>query len=91
MDKFFADHADVRALREQNFVTLKINKSPANENRAFLSRYPEMPGYPYLFVLGADGKLVRPQRANEFQDGDTYNVPRFARFLAAYGPTHSSR
>jgi len=39
MDKFFADHADVRALRERNFVTLKINKSPANENREFLSRY----------------------------------------------------
>jgi thiol:disulfide interchange protein len=86
MDKFFADHADVRALRERNFVTLKINKSPANENRAFLSRYPEMPGYPYLFVLDAHGKLLQPQRANVFQDGDTYNVPRFASFLAAYGP-----
>lgn len=90
MDKFFADHADVRALRERNFVTLKINKSPANENRAFLSRYPEMPGYPYLFVLDAHGKLLQPQRANVFQDGDTYNVPRFASFLAAYGPTHPS-
>jgi hypothetical protein len=72
-------------------VTLKINKSPQNENRAFLSHYPEMPGYPYLFVLDADGKLLYPQRANVFEDGDTYNVPRFARFLAAHGPTHPSR
>jgi thiol:disulfide interchange protein len=86
MDKFFAGHADVRTLRERNFVTLKINMSPQNENRAFLSRYPKIPGYPYLFVLGTDGKLLHPQRANEFEDGDTYNVPRFARFLAAYGP-----
>jgi len=91
MDKFFADHADVQALRDRNFVTLKINMSPANENRAFLSRYPKIPGYPYLFVLDAHGKLLHPQRANEFEDGDTYNVPRFARFLAAHGPTHPSR
>jgi len=87
MDKFFAGHADVRGLRERNFVTLKINMSPQNENRAFLSRYPKIPGYPYLFVLGADGKLLHPQRANEFEDGKTYNVPRFARFLAGHGPT----
>ena len=91
MDKFFAEHADVRALRDRNFVTLKINMSPANENRAFLSRYPKIPGYPYLFVLDADGKLLHPQRANEFEDGDTYSVPRFARFLTVYGPTHASR
>jgi len=86
MDKFFADHANVQALRDRNFVTLKINMSPANENRAFLSRYPKIPGYPYLFVLDAHGKLLHPQRANEFEDGDTYNVPRFARFLTVYGP-----
>jgi len=91
MDKFFAGHADVRALRERNFVTLKINMSPQNENRAFLSRYPKIPGYPYLFVLDAHGKVLHPQRANVFEDGDTYNVPRFASFLVAYGPTHPSR
>lgn len=86
MDRFFADHADVRALRERNFVTLKINMSPANENQAFLSRYPKIPGYPYLFVLDADGKLLHPQRANEFEDGNTYSVARFSRFLTVYGP-----
>jgi thiol:disulfide interchange protein len=91
MDKFFAGHADVRALRERNFVTLKINMSPQNENRAFLSRYPKIPGYPYLFVLDAHGKILHPQRANVFEDGDTYNVPRFASFLVAYGPTQPSR
>jgi thiol:disulfide interchange protein len=91
MDKFFAGHADVRALRERNLVTLKINMSPQNENRAFLSRYPKIPGYPYLFVLDAHGKILHPQRANVFEDGDTYNVPRFASFLVAYGPTQPSR
>ncbi|PYU65070.1 MAG: thiol-disulfide isomerase [Acidobacteria bacterium] len=87
MDKLFADHADVRALRERNFVTLKINMSPANENRAFLSRHHRIPGYPFLFVLDADGKLVHPQRANVFEDGDIYNVPSFAHFLTVYGPS----
>jgi thiol:disulfide interchange protein len=91
MDKFFAAHADVRALRERNFVTLKINLSPQNENREFLSRYPKIPGFPYLFVLDAHGKVLHPQRANVFEDGKTYNVPRFASFLSAYGPTHPSR
>ena len=86
MDKFFADHADVRALRERNFVTLKINMSPENENRAFLSRYQKIPGYPYLFVLDANGKLLHPQRANVFEDGHIYNVQSFTRFLTVYGP-----
>jgi len=44
-----------------------------------------------LYVLDADGKLLRPQRANEFEDGDTYNVPRFARFLTVYGAHSRSR
>jgi thiol:disulfide interchange protein len=88
MDKFFAGHADVLAVRERNFVTLKINMSPQNEDRAFFPRCPKIPGYPYLFVLGADGKLPHPQRASESEDGDTYNVSRFARFLASHGLTH---
>ncbi len=41
---------------------------------------------PFLFVLRADGKLVHPQRANVFEDGDTYNIPSFAHFLTVYGP-----
>jgi hypothetical protein len=58
----------------------------ANENRAFLSRYPKIPGYPYLFALDADGKLLRPKRTIEFEDGNTYKVPRFVRFLTVCGP-----
>jgi hypothetical protein len=72
-------------------VTLKINMSPQNENREFLSRYPKILGYLYLFVLDAHDKLLLPQRANVFEEGDTYNVPRFASFLSAYGATHPSR
>jgi len=28
---------------------MKVNFSPENENKAFLARYAEIPGYPHLF------------------------------------------
>ncbi len=41
---------------------------------------------PFLFVLHADGKLVHPQHANVFEDGDTYTIPSFAHFLTVCSP-----
>src|SRR5881394_904728 len=44
MDKYFEDHPLLTDLRDRNYVTLKINFSPENDNKGVLSRYPEIPG-----------------------------------------------
>jgi thioredoxin-related protein len=86
LDKYFEDHRDLLALRERNFVTVKVNWSQENENKKVLSKYPEIQGYPHLFVLDADGKLLKSQRTGPLEEGKSYNLGRFAAFLNEWAP-----
>jgi uncharacterized protein YyaL (SSP411 family) len=44
LEAFWQEYPDLAELLEANFVMVKINFSPDNENRQVLSRYPEIPG-----------------------------------------------
>ena len=82
LDEFFAAHPELTALRDKNFVTVKINFSEENENKEVLSRYAPIPGYPHIFVLDSDGKLVRSQDTNPLEDGKkSYDLERLTVFL----------
>jgi hypothetical protein len=88
LDKFFAEHADVRAVRDAGFVLLKVNFSGNNENAEFLSHYPAIPGYPWIFVLDGDGKLLKSVDTNTLESGNTgYSEKAIKDFLAAWKPT----
>jgi hypothetical protein len=87
LDKFFADHPDLRESRDADFVLVKVNMSLLNENYPFLSRYPRIPGYPFLFVLDADGKLLAAKDPGELEDrGGGYSVMEVKEFLASWKP-----
>jgi thiol:disulfide interchange protein len=90
MDDFFHEHPDATALREKNYVLMKLNMSQENPNRAFLSRFPRIHGYPHIFILDAVGKLVQSQPTNVLEDGRTYNVKRFKKFLEDFAPKAST-
>jgi thioredoxin-related protein len=81
MDDFFEAHLDLRELRDQHYILVKVNYSPENENTVFLSHYPTIPGYPHLFVLDADGKLVHSQDTSALEEGNSYNLQKFTAFL----------
>jgi len=68
-------------------VTLKINKSPRTRTGNFFP-LPEMP---VTRICSCSTRMANsaPAARQRIEDGETYNVPRFASFLAAYGPTHS--
>jgi hypothetical protein len=55
--------------------------SQENPNRAFLSRFPKIRGYPHIFVLADSGTLIRSQATNELEDGKSYNEAGFKKFL----------
>lgn len=59
MDFFFMRNPKLAKLRDKNFIWVKINMSEENENKEFLSKYPEIQGYPHLFVLEKDGTLLQ--------------------------------
>ncbi len=67
MDKFLNINTELKNLRDSNFLWVKVNFSLENENEAFLAQYPEIPGYPHLFVLETDGKFLHSQDTSELQ------------------------
>lgn len=81
MDRYFEDNPKLLELREQHFITVKINFSPENENQKLLSSYPKIPGYPHIFVLDNDGKLLHSQDTNELETGKSYDLEKFIAFL----------
>jgi thiol:disulfide interchange protein len=81
LDRFYAVHADLTALRDQSFVWLKVNWSPENQNKGFLSRYPAIKGYPHLFVLEQDGTLLHSQDTSLLEEGPSYNLDKMTEFL----------
>jgi thiol:disulfide interchange protein len=81
LDRYFVEHEDLRALRDQHYVWLKVNYSPENPNTAVLGRYPGINGYPHLFVLDQDGALVQSQDTSPLEEGPSYNYDRMKAFL----------
>lgn len=90
MDNYLIKNVELGKLRDDNYVWVKINMSPENENKEFLSKYPEIAGYPHLFVLEKDGTLVKSQDTSELEDGNSYNLQKFTSFLKEYAPTKSA-
>jgi thiol:disulfide interchange protein len=86
MDDFFEKNPELLALREKNFIMLKINFSEENKNEQVLSRYPTINGYPHIFVLDGKGKLLRSQDTAELEEGKSYNLARFKAFLKEWSP-----
>lgn len=91
LDRFFASHADLDALRSARYVWLKVNYSKENENRAFLSRWPKVAGFPHLFVLDADGTLLHSQDTGELEQGGSYDAAKVRAFLERWASAPGAR
>jgi thiol:disulfide interchange protein len=87
LDKFFASHADLLEMRDKNFVVVYVNYSDENKNQKFLSKFPKPAGFPHLYALDADGRLIQSQNTGVLEDGKSSYVPEKVRaFLTEYGP-----
>ena len=86
LDAYLKQRKKLSALLERNFVVVKVNYSPENENEEVLSRYPEVAGYPHFFVLDGKGKLLHSQDTAKLEKGKSYHARRFKRFLTRWGP-----
>jgi thioredoxin-related protein len=84
LDKFFVDNKDINEFMNEHFVVLKINYSKENKNEDLLSKYPEIPGYPHLFVLDSDGSLLHSQDTGKLEAGDQHDREKVYAFLKAW-------
>ncbi len=89
LDGVIAGDADIRRLRDANYVWIKVNASPENDNAGFLAAYPEVTGQPQLFVLDARGELLHSQAAGELDAGSGIDRARVKAFLEQWAPPQS--
>jgi len=88
MDEFYATHTDILKYRAENYVLVKINVSEENSNNEFLARFPEVDGYPHVFILDSDGTFLHSQDTADLEDGaDSYVPEVFMAFLQKWAPT----
>jgi len=91
MDKFLVRNSELKKLRDENFTWLKINFSEENKNDVFLSKYPQIKGYPHLYVLEKDGTFLYSKDTSELEDGvKSYNLEKFTVFLNEYAPAKTA-
>ena len=81
MDKFMQADEQIRNIVAVDYVWVKVNYSDENKNEAFLAQYPKVKGYPHLFVLDTDGKLLQSENTGELEQDKSYSKERFVAFL----------
>lgn len=85
-EDFFATHPDIREFRDSNYVLVRVNFSEENKNEAVISRYGKIPGYPHIFVLDSDGKILHSQDTSELEQGRGYSEAAMKKFLEKWAP-----
>jgi thiol:disulfide interchange protein len=90
LDSFFAKNPDLLKQRDDNFVWVKVNMSEENENKAFLGKYPQAPGYPHLYVLDTDGTFLQSQDTSVLELGKSYDISKVAQFIKTWAPTNAT-
>ena len=74
LDSLFLQNKDLAEYLDKHYVVVKINVSKENKNQKLLSKYPQVPGYPHLFVLDRNGKLLHSQDTGELEYPENYPI-----------------
>jgi len=86
LDEFIEKNNNLKTFLNKNFIIVKINYSKENKNEEFLSKYPEIPGYPHFFVLEKNGELLHSQNTGELEQDKGYSQEKLMAFLKKWAP-----
>lgn len=81
LDDLFRANKDLTDLVKKNYVVMKVNVSIDNKNEIFMAQFPKVAGYPHLFVLDADGKVIHSQDSGQLEEGKGHSKEKVAEFL----------
>jgi thiol:disulfide interchange protein len=81
LDTLFLTHAEAARCLDENFVVVKVNFSKENDNKALLSAYPKIPGYPHFFILESDGTFLHSQDTGVLEKDHGYDAEKIIAFL----------
>jgi thiol:disulfide interchange protein len=86
LDRFIEARPEVQRTLEDHYVVVKVNWSPQNRNEKLLARWPKPSGYPHLYVLDGQGRLLVSQATGELEAGRDYDEQKMLAFLRRYAP-----
>ncbi|HET6569391.1 MAG TPA: thioredoxin family protein [Rhodothermales bacterium] len=86
IEKYVHENKAVAYALREDYILMKVNMSDENRNEAFLSGYPDIPGFPHIFVLDSDGDLLHSQSTGDLEEGPSYNEQAFLAFLQKWAP-----
>jgi thioredoxin-related protein len=81
LDDFIKKNEEINNFLHKNFILVKVNFSKENKNEEFLSKYPEIPGYPHFFVLEKNGELLHSQNTGELEQDKGYSKEKMMTFF----------
>ena len=86
LENYIKANEDVQKSWSANYLTIKVNWSPENRNEMFLKQYPNIHGYPHIFVLEKDGRLLHSQDTVLLEQGSSYSKEKMLEFLHRWQP-----
>lgn len=86
LHRFYEANPPLAALRDKNFIVVKVSVEPKGPVPGALRRYPAPDKHPHLYVLDENGTLIHSQKTVELEKGDVYDAEKLAFFLNAFGP-----
>lgn len=83
LHRFFAQHAELSRLIEQNYVVVRVNYSKENKNEATMSRLqnPQRFGFPVLVILDQNGQRIHTQDTGLLEANEGYDLKKVTNFL----------
>ncbi len=86
LDSLFASNPELSKYMYDNYEVVKVNYSPENKNEKVLSHYPKIPGYPHIFILDKNGKLLRSEDTSLLESGKGHDKNKVMAFLKEWAP-----
>jgi thiol:disulfide interchange protein len=87
LDATLVKEASLALLFQRHYVVVRVNYSDENENKPFLSRFPKHLGYPHIYVLDRNGRLLHSQHTSLLESGKGYSIKALEEFLRAWAPS----
>ncbi len=81
LDRLYEQNPDLNKFLYDHYIVVKINYSKENKNEKFLAQYPQIPGYPHLFVLESDGTFLHSQNTGKLEKGKAHDKDKVFAFL----------
>jgi thioredoxin-related protein len=78
-NNFVQETPELKELVDKNYLYYHLNYSPDNKNEKVFAQYGnpgEKFGYPVFIVLDKDGKMIKVQQSDVFEEGKGYSKER---------------